>query len=75
MKKGFLQIAFGALALTVGLTSCKKDKDCDIKCVDFVDDYGSYTTCSDEFPSMKAFDAYVSSLKAYGYKINKTYCK
>ena len=71
MKKSFFQIAMGALVLTLGLSSCKKDKNC-TPCASYTYDGKKQTFCVGEegVETKAAFDAYVANLKAEGYSVN-----
>ena len=74
MKKSFFQIIMGALVLSLGISSCKKDDKKDencIACATFTDDYGTYTYCvGDEYAeTQEEFDAYVAYLRAEGYTV------
>jgi hypothetical protein len=74
MKKNFFQIVMGALVLTLGLSSCKKDKNC-ADCVTISDPSGdiSYTNTyclgDDKMKTQAEFDAYVAHFKSEGYKV------
>jgi hypothetical protein len=73
MKKNFFQIVLGALVLTLGFSSCKKDdkKNNCVDCATFTDDYGTYTYCVGDgsVETQAKFDAYVAQLKADGYTV------
>jgi hypothetical protein len=85
MKKSFFQIVMGALVLSLGFTSCKKDevkskiekekeeekeKIC-VDCIEFTDDYGTYTYCvGDTYMETKEeFDSYVAYIQSVGYTV------
>lgn len=67
-KKNIFLVAFAALAMASGLSSCKKNKDC----VRVTYDGGSECFCVEDFDNRDAFDAYVKYLKSEGYKIDYT---
>jgi hypothetical protein len=74
MKKNFFQIVMGAFVLTLGLSSCKKDKNCS-DCVTISDPGGdiSYTETyclgDDKMETQAKFDAYVAKFKSNGYSV------
>jgi pyruvate formate-lyase activating enzyme-like uncharacterized protein len=70
MKKNFLQIVMGALVLTLGLSSCKKDKNCKT-CATYSYDGESDTICVGEkgVETQAKFDEYVAYLKSEGYSV------
>jgi hypothetical protein len=71
MKKNFLQIVMGALVLTLGLSSCKKDKNCK-SCATYTYDGKKGTFCvgDADVETQAKFDDYVSYLKSEGYSVS-----
>lgn len=71
MKKNFFQILMGTLMITLGFTSCKKDKDKDcVDCATLTYDGYSYTVCvGDDGLTQKEFNDYVAYYKSEGYKV------
>ena len=65
-KKNLFTIALGVFALSIGLTSCKKDENCAI-----ISGNGtSECLCVGDDGMTKAeFDKYVSYYKSHGYKV------
>ena len=71
-KKNLFMVAIGALLLSVGLTSCKKDKGKD--CVELTYSYygETYTDCFcvDDYTSRAAFEKEISYMqKEYKAKV------
>jgi hypothetical protein len=70
MKKSFFQIVMGALVLTLGLSSCKKDKNC-TSCVTVSGsgNTGTYCLGDEDMATQAEFDAYVAYFKSEGYSV------
>lgn len=78
MKKSLSKILFGTLAVSLGLSSCKKDKDEGKDCCATVTYEGdTYTFCvGDDGMTQAEFDAYVAFYKKMpGYSVKTKKCK
>ena len=67
-KKNIFLVAFAALTMSIGFSSCKKDKNCATATYDGE----SECFCVEDIGTRSEFDAYVKYLKSEGYKINYT---
>lgn len=75
MKKNFFQIIMGSIAIALGLSSCKKDKEVHnncVKCFSFTsDNLDTYTFCigDNNVETEARFNAYVAYIKDVGWDI------